>query len=104
VIAMVNCTITTSRRRKSIDETDLTKFDVFVDLIMTQIIERVDANSSDLEFNTTTAPSEIFFKEELNFILQEALQEIAETVKNETGIDLDPVEVKILFPDFHLKN
>lgn len=92
---MVNCTSSTSRRRKSTDETLLTEFDVFVDLIMTQIIERViDANTTDIELNTTVALNEIFVKEEVNFILQEALQEIAETVKNETGIDLDPVEVK----------
>ena len=91
---MVNCTSLTSRRRKSVDEARLTEYDVFVDLIMTQIMERViDANTSDLEFNTTIVTNEIFIKEEVNFILQEALQEIAETVKNETGIDLAPVEV-----------
>jgi len=90
---MVNCTSTTDRRRRSVDAAVLKEFDVFVDLTMIEIIEKdKNVNGTDIELNNTSANT-IDIKEQVNFILQEALQEIVETVKNETGIDLDRVEV-----------
>ena len=67
------------------------EFDVFVDLVMTQIN---DANTTDKEFSTPTTSNDILIKEEVIYILQEALQEMAKMVKNKTGIDLAPVEVE----------
>ena len=90
---MVNCTSTTDRRRRSVDAAVLKEFDVFVDLTMIEIVEKdKNVNGTDIELNNTSANT-IDIKEQVNFILQEALQEIVETVKNETGIDLDRVEV-----------
>ena len=90
---MVNCTSTTDRRRRSVDAAVLKEFDVFVDLTMIEIIEKdKNVNGTDIELNNTSANT-IDIKEQVNFIIQEALQEIVETVKNETGIDLDRVEV-----------
>ena len=90
---MVNCTSTTDRRRRSVDAAVLKEFDVFVDLTMIEIIEKdKNVNGTDIELNNTSANT-IDIKEQVNFIVQEALQEIVETVKNETGIDLDRVEV-----------
>ena len=75
------------------DAAVLKEFDVFVDLTMIEIIEKdKNVNGTDIELNNTSANT-IDIKEQVNFILQEALQEIVETVKNETGIDLDRVEV-----------
>lgn len=60
---------------------------------MIEIIEKdKNINGTDIELNNSSANT-IDIKEQVNFILQEALQEIVETVKNETGIDLDRVEV-----------
>jgi len=76
-----------------VDAAVLKEFDVFVDLTMIEIIEKdKNVNGTDIELNNTSANT-IDIKEQVNFILQEALQEIVETVKNETGIDLDRVEV-----------
>ena len=69
------------------------KRQVLVDLTITEIIDKGNyANVTDMKLHTSAANT-IYVKEEVNFILKEALDEIAEKVRNETGIDLAPVEV-----------
>lgn len=92
--ANVTCSETSTRKRKSLDSTPVIRFDVDVELTITQMVDATE-NSTDIDINSTTTDESdeqddsdsTRTEQEILSILIEATEIISEDTKNETGVD-----------------